>query len=357
MKLCFVIGAMNYSGAEKVLSVVTEELKQMGHNIHIILLEKKNGEINIENGISLYGAKSVGKRFYRVINRWVIIRKLVNKIKPDVLISFGYVCNVNTLMAELGASIPLVVCERNDPFNDPRSVFQKLYRKILYRFASGYIFQTEKIKEYFSTGIQKKAAIIANPIVDSHIRWKQTKTEKKIVSVARLDDYQKDQIVMIRAFEKFSVRHPEYTLEIFGEGPDRTLLTELIKDLGMADKIRLLGKVNNPLERISKAEVFLLTSRFEGMPNALMEALSIGIPSISTDCGGGGAKALYQMCHGCLLVPTGDINSITEALDELVENENLQEELSVNGVRINDILNQKSIAKQWDEYLNRIIKK
>lgn len=357
MHVCFVIGAMNYSGAEKVLSIIASELAAKKYQVSVILLEDEVGSVRSDNGITTYGAKATGNKISRILTRWKNIRSVVKQLSPDVVVAFGSVCNVNTIPAMFGLSIPLVVCERNDPVYDPRKKSEKFIRWVLYRFATGYVFQTERIRDYFSGSIRKKAAVIPNPIIDSKIRWHIDECEKSIATVARLDDFQKDHYVMFDAFAKFSKKHPEYSLDIYGDGPDRNAYEKTIAEMNMNDKVILHGKSSSPLADIRTSEVFLLTSKFEGMPNALMEALSIGMPCVSTDCGGGGAAELFSLVNSGRIVSVGDTAAIANALCELVQNREKEVEYSDKAVAINDLLSKERIVLKWEEYLSKLVKK
>lgn len=355
--ICFVIGAMNYSGAEKVLSIVANEFAAKRYRVSVILLEDEVGSVRSENGITTYGAKATGNKISRILTRWKNIRNVIKQLSPDVVVSFGSVCNVNTIPAMFGVSIPLVVCERNDPVYDPRKQSERFIRLILYRFATGYVFQTERIRDYFSNSIRKKSTVIANPISDSGIRWNINGCEKSIATVARLDDFQKDHYVMFDAFKKYSRKHPEYSLHMYGDGPDKNKYKKVIAEMKMSDKIILHGKSISPLVDIKKSEVFLLTSRFEGMPNALMEALSIGMPCVSTDCGGGGAAELCSLVDSGSIVPVGDAAAIANALCELVEDRSKEIQYSKNAVAINNLLSKEEVVLKWEKYLSKLTKK
>ena len=351
MHICFVIGEMNFSGAEKVLSIIAKELSVLGNTISIVLLKDGYGIVRKLEYFTTYGAYRKGNRFVRILKRWIGIRKIVSSISPDIVVSFGSVCNVNTIAAMFFKRIPLIVCERNDPQFDPRTFFDKFTRWFLYRWADGFVFQTERIKKYFSKDIQNKAVVIPNPIIDSGLRWQRHSSKKSIVSVARLDDFQKDQIVMIEAFSKFLKTNSQYTLDIFGDGPDRELLENKIAELGLQKNIILHGKTSDPLKEVVNAEIFLLTSKFEGMPNALMEALSIGIPCVVTDCGGGGAYELCSMVNAGIVVPVGDIESISEALCSLTNDKDREYTFSDNSVSINSILSKENVSMMWINFL------
>lgn len=355
--ICFVIGAMKYSGAEKVLSIIATELAKRKYKVSVILLEADVNSINTENGITMYGAKANGKKLHRILSRWKNIRTIINNICPDVIVSFGFVCNVNTVPALFGENIPLVLCERNDPAFDPRKKSEKFFRWLFYRFATGYVFQTEEIRKYFSGSIRQRAIVIPNPIIDSGIRWDAKKCSKSIATVARLDDFQKNHYVMFDAFKIFLKDNPEYTLDVYGDGPDIDNYKKYISKIEMDDKIFLHGKTSTPLNEIRKSEIFLLTSKFEGMPNALMEALSIGMPCVATNCGGGGAYELCSLLNSGIIVPVGDKKSIANALNELVHDKKKESEFSSRALSINKWLSKERIITKWEKYLLSLMEK
>ena len=190
------------------------------------------------------------------------------------------------------------------------------------------------------------------------MRWDISKSEKRIVTVARLDNYQKDQLTMFKAFDIFHDLHPDYTLEVFGSGPDEGKYREYLLDRGWSDFIRLKGKTNDPISGIRTASMFLLTSKYEGMPNALMEALSIGIPCISTNCGGGGAEHLMALCeYPVKPTPVGNAERIAKELDDLIGNTDLLISMSEAGLKINASLEKGKIVKQWIDYLEKVVNK
>lgn len=359
MRICFVIGALKFSGAEKVLSIIMEELARYDVEVHVILLEKDYGLPEKENGLWMHGAKAHGSRIFRIFNRWSLIRNIVRDSKPDIIVSFGFVCNINTLASLLGSRIPIVVCERNDPEHDPREYIQKVERAVLYRLASGYVFQTQTIRNYFLSFVKRKPSlVVANPLIDPGLKWDEESAENRFITVARLDDYQKDQYMLMKAFARFHEENPSYVLEFYGDGPDRRAYELFLEQQGWSDFIKLRGRVSNPLNRMTTAKAFILSSRYEGMPNALMEAMSIGIPCISTDCGGGGAKEVFGMCMAPsgILTARGDQDELTDAMCNLIQNPSMMVEMGKNARAILAKCEKGAIGKTWLNFLQTVIR-
>ena len=136
---------------------------------------------------------------------------------------------------------------------------------------------------------------------------------------------------------------------MYGDGPDKAKYEKLIKELGMEEKVILFGRVENVSERLKDVEIFVLTSKFEGMPNALIEAMATGLPCISTDCGGGGAAALIENGVNGILIKQNDENAYVEALHKLADDENLRIEMGKEAYKINEKLDIEKIATMWEE--------
>lgn len=356
MKICFVIGAVKYSGAENVLSSIIKGLRSKGHEISIILTRQKEPVIKEENGITRFGVYTEGRVLARKINRIKKIRRTIQLHPVDVVVSFGYVCNSYTIPALIGMKTPLVICERNDPRYDPKRQIDRIQRKLVYPFADGYVFQTRAISNYFGKTIQRKAGIIHNALTHATPECVANASRMKVVAtVARLDNVQKNQIMLINGFAKLSREFPEYSLKIYGDGPDREKYEQLIAQLGMNQKIELCGFTPDPINKLREADVFVLTSNFEGMPNALIEAMALGLPCISTDCGGGGAAELISSMENGILIPVHDEQKYIEALRLLLTNEALKKQLGQKAYEINKRLDLETITSKWIEYLLKIV--
>ncbi|HOJ45427.1 MAG TPA: glycosyltransferase [Bacilli bacterium] len=350
MKICFVIGSLSFSGAEKVLSNLIDRFDHNGHEMHVILLEQKEVLIHMGSTRFHHGAYGSGNRLLRIIRRTDKIRRIVKDVMPDVVVSFGNVSNINTIFALLLSRVKLILCERNDPKHDPRTKVGKLLRRILYPLADHYIFQTEEIKSYFPRKIQRRSKIIPNPVTNRIAQPIDTSKNKVIAHVARLDDFQKNQSMLIKTFADIS-NNDDYILKIYGDGPDKSKYQTLIDALGMKDKIFLCGSYHSIQEVFNETAIFVLTSNFEGMPNALIEAMSFGLPCISTDCSGGGARSLIKNNENGLLVTVKDNSKLKDAIMLLMNNSDYRDKLGKMAFSINDTLSLDKIFAIWERTL------
>ena len=206
-------------------------------------------------------------------------------------------------------------------------------------------------QQYFKSNTE----VIYNPVVLNEYRGIALKTDKEkiIVSAARLEK-QKNLEMLIDAFNIFHQNHKDYKLIIYGEGTYRENLERKIEELEMKDNIFLPGVSNKLFDEVSKAELFVLSSNYEGMPNALIEAMCLGLPCISTKVSG--ATDLIQDGVNGLLVDVGDTKDLTNKITRLIEDKEYAYKLANKAIEINDILDSNVICDKWLETINDVVK-
>mgnify|MGYP003584944021 CR=1 FL=1 len=283
------------------------------------------------------------------------LRKLVKQEQPDVVLAMPEKVNVWTELYLLGTGVPVVVSERNDPHRHPESRIKRILRWLVYPFARGFIFQTKDAAKYFSRAIQKRGIVLDNPLDTARIPAPHTGERKRnVVAAGRLHE-QKNFDLLIRAFARFYKTHHDYSLIIYGEGPEKEKLHKLASSLGIAGAVELAGQSKTLLTDINDSGLFVLSSDYEGMPNVLIEAMACGLPCIATDCPIGGVRSLITSGENGLLIPVGDEDALYEALTKLADDEAYAVWLGQHAAGIRTRLDETKVAKQWQEYLERVV--
>lgn len=345
-KIVFFIGTLGNGGAERVVSILTRQYVNMGLSVQIVLYYDQEPFYDIHPDVSITYIERETKSKNLLKNlRW-LRRYLIQN--AAVVVSFLAQFNMIALAAAFGTKIPVVVADRNDPRHMPKQGPVRLARNWLYHLADTVVVQTQHNKDYFSKSLQKKCKIIYNPVDLQQYQGLALRTEKKhrIVSAARLMK-QKNQLMLIDAFAQIRKDFPDYTLTIYGEGPFRETLEQRIKELGLGDSVFLPGKVQNVFDCIADAELFVLSSNFEGMPNALIEAMCLGLPVISTKVSG--ATDLIEHEKNGLLTDVADTQQLTENIKKMLENPQLRCSCANNALDINERLQIDRIVGQWQE--------
>lgn len=362
MKLTFVTATLTSGGSERVMSIVANKMQERGYEVEIICLNDQIVFYPINDGIKIThvevesGTKSLPKKLW-----W--FRKYIQKTQPDVVIAFMVSVYTVTLLALIGVDIPVISSVRNDPAYS--NLRKKITRIILLPRSAHVVVQTQQIKQYFSKNIQKKTTVIYNPVNervfetsydnddDNDNPGLKIKDERfnRIISVGRLYP-QKDQKTMVEAFAKVSEKHPDWKLVIFGEGPERGALESLVERLKVKDKISLPGRSENIIDELKKSKVFCLSSVYEGMSNALVEAICVGLPIVTTKVSG--TEELIQDGKNGFTVNIGDTDAMAEALIKIIEDKNLQKQFSENNKAQAIKFETNAIVDQWEELILKV---
>lgn len=177
---------------------------------------------------------------------------------------------------------------------------------------------------------------------------------KQIVSSGRLTE-QKNHALLIKAFAGITAKYPAYKLVIYGDGPLRKDLELLASNLGIADKVSFPGYTTEIRKKIERSSLFVLSSDFEGMPNALMEAMALGVPCISTDCKGGGARFLIKNGTNGLLTPIGDVEALQAAMEKILSDQFFADNLSHNAHKLCETHSPEKIYAEWENLIKKVV--
>lgn len=353
MNLMFITPGMLFGGAERVISILSNEWSKLGSKVSIVIVGKDKKcvydlykEVNV---IYLNGLKK--DKIFPHFNLVKDIRKVIKENKPDAVISFMNDTCAYTAISMLGLKIPLFYSERNDPNKVNQDIKNRIYRKIVEFFSKGVVFQTDGAKQCYSLRVQKKSKVILNPLnIDNFPECDYLFSKEEIVSVGRLSP-QKNQKLLIEAFNIVSKEYPNYKLKIYGNGNLKDELLGLIEKLGLKNSVFLMGSSNNVLNEIKNSSLFVLTSDFEGLPNALMEAMAVGLPCISTDCSPGGARMLIEDGKNGYIVPCNNKEILARTMIKALSNKETLRKTGKEAKKIKEKLDSKNIAKLWMDFL------
>lgn len=347
--ITFIIRSLRFGGAERVLTEICNYLNDK-YNISIItfneeLMEYRLSEhiqrINLDLDISLYNLTKNIK----------VIKRAGIKTNPDLIISFDTLANLYTLMAFKKEKIKVGIAERNAPKQMKLRMHTKIMRYFLYKNADFYIFQTYEAGNFFAKFINNNAYYIANPVKDN-IPYKAIESKNEIVAIGRLN-YQKNYPFLIDVFAEFCKENKDYVLRIFGEGSDRFLLEKKCEKLGIQNNVVFEGNVEEIHKEIENSKIFVITSHFEGIPNALLETMAMGFPVVAIDCPVGGPNLLIQDGINGYLVKAGDNHTFLKRLNELVKNKSLSISLGNEAVKVRERFSIDNICNAWIDMIEK----
>lgn len=356
-KLLVTIATLGSGGAERVLSILSTTLADNFDDVQYVMWDGGDVFYEIDKRVKIVSLPELSGCKGRT-KQVKAYRRLVKDEKPDLILSFLTPYNMLVLLSTIGMKQKIVVAERTDPKRllaggKPMLIL----RDFLYRRACGILTQTEYAKSCYGGILAPKTKVIYNPVMMTEEQVGEalrTNKSKTIVSVGRLEPV-KDQFSMIDAFGIFHNTHPDYKLAIYGEGPMREELLNKINTLGLQDDVKLPGRNNQVWEKMVEADCFLLTSKAEGMSNAMIEAMCLGLPVISTKVAG--ATDFIEDGINGYLVDVGDYITMSAHMSEIADNPKLQKDLGKSAKKAYDVLKADIICKQWSDYLIRMASK
>jgi GalNAc-alpha-(1->4)-GalNAc-alpha-(1->3)-diNAcBac-PP-undecaprenol alpha-1,4-N-acetyl-D-galactosaminyltransferase len=364
MKIILLISSMGSGGAERVASTLANAWAVRGDDVILMPTFSGRGECFYELSPKvrlIYLADLVAsqnKTLTNQIKRLYTLRQFIKAEQPDVIISFLSNVNVAAILASLGLNIPVIICERTDPFVRPISRGLQLACRFTYPFAATLMVQTQAVAaKYQALGwSSKRLKVIANPISEQLLtiqRHTHSSTKKRLLSIGRLDDG-KQFSLLINVFAKLAQRHPDWSLRIIGEGVLQTALQQQITELGLDSCVELAGRSATIGEELAVADIFALTSKYEGLPNVLLEAMMVGLPCVTFDCPSG-PREITMDGQMALLIPLNNEKAFELELERLMLDANLRESLGKKGrASVISRFSLEKIMEQWDEIFQEI---
>jgi glycosyltransferase involved in cell wall biosynthesis len=356
-KIVFLGFFPGFGGAEKSMIMIANGLAKLGNSVTIISLKDNNIVYEIDKKINyIFIPDHRGTKIRKQFNRFLNLKSKLVEIKPNLVISFWLQPAIFAAILSKFIGFKTIYSERGDPTDKEYSGILGLLRYVFLKFVDGFVFQTEGAKKCFSKSIQTRGTIISNSVCIKYDDYNIPPERRKIiVNVGRLHE-QKNQKLLINAFAKITKLFPEYTLNIYGDGELKGELEAQIRELNIDNRVQLKGTTNKLFDEIVDASLFVLSSDYEGMPNALLEAMALGIPSISTDCKPGGAREILVNGENGLLVERNSVNELARAIQFMLSHPDEAEKMGIEAKRICNTHSVDSIYAMWEEYTAKIMR-
>ena len=358
-KVAFYIGSLHKGGAERVFVNLAEHFLNQDYQVLMVTQYQKEDEYELVCGIDRVISDITPQETTssRIVNFWRRLEKLHRiwkQEKPDLVLSCAGKNNFMTIVSTMFTKTKPVVSVVGEAKEEYPGKVMRMLANLLFPHAAGVVLQTERSRSFFSKRVGKTAVIMPNSLNPLFIRPAfQEEREKRIVSVGRMDA-NKNHEMMIRAFAKLAAKYPEYTLTIYGDGELRSHLEMLIDSMELSDKVFLPGVILNVADEIEKASLFLLTSYSEGVSNALIEAMALGLPVIATDVPSGGTVELIEHGKNGWIIPVGDEAALEKAMDKLLSDRELAENLGAQARMLQERFAPDRVNRQWQAYFEKL---
>jgi len=368
VRILFLIPTLGAGGAERVVSILANELsKEYEVSIFCIENEKEKGyvineNVDIESSVTItrrgkkclavYDYLSSFTKKYREVDNYI------EKTETDIIISFLPKADVIAYTIAKKRHIPWISSERNDPW--VRNCLERKFLERIYKKCDYLVCQTKRVKKHYKERGVLGSVEIPNPVTQYKVS--PDKDYQKIygrycLAIGRLDT-QKNYDMLIESFsQSLKNTKKKYKLIILGEGSQREHLQEMIDYLSLRDEVLLLGKTNNVQDYISTASFYVMSSDYEGMPNALLEAMNGGLPVICTDIQTGAARELIDNSNG-RVVPVKDTTGMTNAISEMMLiSDEKRKEMGESSHRRLKMLREEYIVGKWNKLIKKTVQK
>jgi glycosyltransferase involved in cell wall biosynthesis len=358
--IAFYIGSLHKGGAERVFVNLSDYFRKNGYKVTMVTQYLKKDEYELPDGvtrvISDIGEEELNNS--RIVNFCRRVRKLHRiwkKEQPDMVLSCIGKNNFMAVVTAMFTKTKPVVSVVGEAGEEYPTRLMRGLANLLFPHAAGIILQTERSKYFFNKKIQRKAVILPNSLNPAFVKPRyEGEREKRIVAVGRMDA-NKNHEMMVRAFAALADKYPDYTLTIYGDGELRSYIEETARSLGVGEKVFLPGVIPDVAKQIERASLFLITSYSEGVSNALIEALATGLAVIATDVPSGGTVELMEDGVNGLIIPAGDTEALTKAMDRLLSDPVYREQLGREAAKIQERLKPERVNELWREYFEKVM--
>lgn len=359
MRIAFFSGDITRSGGTENVSVMiaNELVKDPGYSISFISLFEAADKpfFDIDERIdrhTVYPTVTHGIQHY--FDTCKRLRNIITSQHVDVLIDIDGILDMYSLPLRKRTGVKVISWEHFNYLQNPGVPYRKLTRRWAARKADAIVTLTEADKHLYEENVDPDCPVIAiaNPMQIPEPDPVYDQESTIIISSGRLT-YQKGFDLLVDAAADVLPNHPDWTWLILGEGEDRPKLEKQIKAAGIGDQLILKGRVQNMDEYYRKAAMFVLSSRFEGLPMVLLEAKAYHLPIVSFDCLTGPAEIVNDSMNG-YLVPDRDVDALADRVNELIDNADLRRDMSENTVLYTGKFNLANIVDTWKQLLTSL---
>ena len=352
IKCVFTIRRLTGGGAERVVSVLASAMAQKGIDTYIVVYARTQKDYSLDEKVKIITMPQRKDSVVTKLKRINDMKKILKEINPDVVIPFVGTVLYVTWLACRSLKTKFVLTVRNNPWVMPETKKQRWLRDYIAKKSDAVMIQNEEQRDYFPQSLKDKLLVINNPLSEVFIHNQKTGYRDSIHSIVTLGrlEPQKDHDFMIRSFLKAFPDQQDIKLYIYGEGRQKQHIEDLIAQLGLQNRVFLKGRTTEALDVLQQADLFIMTSKYEGMPNALMEAMAVGVPCISSDCRTGPKSLIVHRDNG-LLYSCGNENDFVEQLRWAVSD---PQRLAYIGKKARQFMIEHYTEQHTAESINRI---
>ncbi|HET7028762.1 MAG TPA: glycosyltransferase family 4 protein [Candidatus Limnocylindrales bacterium] len=366
-RITLVISALGIGGAERVMAALANRWAEAGWHVTIVTFSSPGDPTFFvlddrvtQRQLNLFaGSRNRIEGVLKNVRRVRSLRRAIAATRPDVVLAFLDRTNVLTLLATVRHPWPVVVSERSAPHAGPGRGWG-LLRSLSYRRARRIVVQTSAARQALPSAIAPLIEVIPNPVLaPRETETTERPAERAAASgapVVALGRFVRDKgfDLLIEAFAKVAATRPDARLVIWGDGPERAALEARRHELGLDEAVAMPGTTRTPEDALRRASLFVLSSRVEGFPNGLLEAMSHGVPAVAFDCRHGPAEIVRDGTDG-ILVPAEDVDALAAAIGLVLDDDDRRAEMGRRATEVRERFSFERIGPLWDGLIAEVL--
>lgn len=356
------VSSLEPGGAERMIAELANAWARKGWSVGVLTLAAASADhYTVDHNVRrlgldlIFDSKSRWQSIVNNIRRSVAIRRAAKSFGPAVVVSFIEQTNIRVLAALSGSGIPVVVSERTEPRKHVVGAGWHHARRWLYPRAARVVVQSRSVANWAAAFVPARRVVVLPNFVRElpEAASPHARATAEILAVGRLG-LEKGFDLLLRAFAQAGLADSGARLTILGEGPERAALLTLARDLGIAAAVSMPGVVKDPERWMATCTVFVLPSRYEGFPNALLEAMAMGCAAIAADCDSGPREILRDEQDG-LMVPPENVDALARALVRMMGDAALRARLGARAVEVRERFSRERVLAQWETLVHEVL--
>lgn len=358
--LTLVVHALHGGGAERVAAAMANLWTAQGDRVTLVTLDTVASDTypvspHVERvGLGLMRhSPHAWHAGWNNAQRIRGVRHALRAAGSDCIVSVTDRMNVLVLLASRGLDSPVIIAEHSDPRHQPLGEIWERLRRWSYPRCTAAVALTDTVAQHLRTLVdQRPVYVIPNGIAapSTTVENVGDHDQRTIVAMGRLSP-EKGFDLLVEAFARLTPQPNPWRLQIAGEGVERAALEQLIERRGLSQRVQLVGWVDDPARFLSRAALFVMSSRYEGFPMSLLEAMACGVPAVSFDCDSGPRAIIRPEVDG-LLVPPGDTLALAQAIERLMSDPAARHRMGERAREVVQRFSMARFAQSWNEVVD-----
>ncbi|MDH2054438.1 glycosyltransferase family 4 protein [Achromobacter marplatensis] len=366
LRVLLFIHSLHGGGAERVAADLSAHWAQMGREVMVVTQASADGDVyalhpNVRREVLHTAGEGGGLRgIWSNVQRVRALRRVIKAFRPDIVLGMMTTASVLSVLASSGLGCRVIATEHTHPPSQTLSGLWLRLRRLTYPRAARVVALTRGTAEWIEQHVPgSRLAVIPNPV-----HWPLPRAEplltpvsgdgrKRLLAVGRLHA-DKGFDLLIQAFATLAPSHPDWDLVILGEGDERAALEAQVGKAGLASRISMPGRAGNVGDWYDSADLYVLTSRFEGLSNTLLESMASGLAAVSFDCDTGPREIVREGIDGVLVRPNGDVPALCKALADVMGNDAARQRMAQAATDVRDRFSATRVLQQWQELFDGV---